>query len=383
MRVNAFGRAMVAAIALSAVAVWGSPASADPVPATDYRTLTGVGSDTTQDLGNGLAESLRISGNKVIASWDARPPSGTSTDIKTKSAACEFTRPNGSGAGRQALRASLGQDLGGTHGGPGHYLSKDVRGCVNFARSSSFSSTTPSTSGNLTYIPTGVDAVALAINANSDLPRNNSFARVQRVYKCFDRAITGLPVQPLIPQAGSGTRQFWLQQMEITEQEISLGDLPCLTVAGVPNPQEHDGTVLQGHNDWIVPFSAAQFIAQTNSAAIQGAIPGVSVADRRGPAILSGMNLVGQSVQQPITGGVLNPTFPLNRDVYNVVPTANLSDPLIAQVFVGSNSLACTTTVNVGGTQRNVAQLFGFGLRSSTTDLFHQVCGAVDLKSNS
>ncbi|SBT53901.1 substrate-binding domain-containing protein [Micromonospora narathiwatensis] len=378
MRVNTFGKVMVAGVAVAAVAVWGSPASADPAPATDYRTLAGAGSDTTQDVMNGLAETIRVNGNKVIASWDAR---GTA-QIKTKATNCQFTRPNGSGAGRQALRAAKGEDLGGTHGGPGKYLGSDVVGCVDFARSSAYSSTTPGTSGNLTYIPFGVDAVALAINSNSDLPRNNSFARVQRVYKCFDKNISGLPVQPLIPQAGSGTRQFWLQQMEITEQEISLGDLPCLTVAGVPNPQEHDGTVLQGHNDWVVPFAAGQFLAQGNNATIQTAT-GLVVEDRRGPALLTGMNLPGQAVQQPIASGVLNANFPLNRDVYNVVPTADLTNPLINQVFVGDNALACTQTVTVGSSQRNVVQLFGFGQRSASPDLFHQKCGATALKSNS
>jgi hypothetical protein len=390
MKAQTFVRAMGVGVGVAALtlAVWGSPASADPAPATDVRTLAGTGSDTTQDLGNALGETVLIGGNKVLASWDARPPAGGSTRIITKATGCGgtagggFTRPNGSGNGRLSLRASEGQDLGGTHGGPGFFLGDPVAGCVDFARSSAYSGTTPATTGFLTYIPTGVDAVGLAINSNSDLPRNNSFARVQRVYKCFDGTITGLPVQPLVPQSGSGTRQFWLQRMEITEQEIALGDLPCLTRAGIPNPQEHDGTVLAGHNDWIVPFSAGQYIAQTNSATISAAIPAVTVVDRRGPAVVTGMNLVGQPVQQPIVGGVLNPNFPLNRDVYHVVPTADLTNATIDAVFTGGDSLVCTATVNVGGTPTRVVQLLGFGLRSSTADLFHQVCGATDLRAD-
>ena len=372
------------AAAVLALAATASPAVADPNPATDFRTLALTGSDTTQDLGNALGETVRIGGNKVIASWDARPPAGGSTRITTKATGCAgtagggFVRPNGSGNGRLSLRASLNQDIG--QGGAGIWQGDSIVGCVDAARSSAYSSTTPGTSGALTYIPIGVDAVSPAINTNSDFPRNNSFARIQRVYKCFDNNITGLPAQPVIPQAGSGTRSFWLQQMEITEQEITLGDLPCLTV--VAFPQEHDGTVLDGHPERIVPFSAAQYIAQTNSALIASEIPGLTVTDRRSQAILTGMNRVGQPVQQPVVGGVLNPNYPLNRDVYHVVPTANLADATIDAVFTGTDSLACTVTVNVGGSPRKVTEVLGFGTRSATTDLFHQVCGTVDLKAN-
>ncbi|GIJ54214.1 hypothetical protein Vau01_017300 [Virgisporangium aurantiacum] len=354
-----------------------TPALADPSAPT-ARPIAMVGSDTTQDLGNALAETVVANGGKAVASWDARPPVGGTTRVTTKDTGCSFTRPNGSGAGRQALRAALGQDLG---AGAGIFQGDNVVGCVDAARSSAYSGTVAGTTGSLTYIPAGVDAVAPAINRNSDFPRNNSFARIQRVFKCFDNNITGLPAQPVIPQAGSGTRQFWLQQMEITEQEITLGDVPCLTA--VAFPQEHDGSVLTGNPNRIVPFSAAQFIAQTNSAAITAAIPSVTVQDRRGDAILTGMNRPGQPVQQPVVGGVLNPNYPLNRDVYHVVGTNRLAEPLIDQVFVGSDALVCNQTVNVGGNPRRVVELLGFGVRTTTTDLFHQTCGTTDLKANS
>jgi hypothetical protein len=374
MKARHLGRAVLAGLGFAALAVaaTASPAAADPSPATDFRTLAGVGSDTIQDLGNALGNVITSGGNKVVASWDARP---TGSTIKTKATACSFPRPDGSGAGRQALRASEGEDIG--QGGPGFYQNVNVQGCVEFARSSSYGGgTSPQTTGNYTYIPVGVDAVSLAVNTNSDLPRSWSFARVQRVYKCFDETVAGLPVTPLLIQSGSGTRQFWLQRMEITEQEITLGDYPCLESLG-NTVQEHDGTVLTGHNDYVVPFSAGQFIAQGNSATIQ-TLTGVSVTERRGPA-----QLVSMGGQAPISGGVLNVNFPLHRDVYVVVPTADLGNATIASTFVGSNSAACTASVNDGGTQRNVVQLLGFGIRGAFQDLLNSTCGNTQLKFNS
>lgn|SRR5262245_28223091 len=380
MKPKTFGRAAGAGLgaAVLAVVAMAGPASADPVPPTDFRTIAGVGSDTTQDVVNALGNVILSGGNKVIASWDARGNS----PIKTKAVNCEFTRPNGSGAGRQALRASEGEDLGGTHGGPGHFMGADVVGCIDFARSSSYGGgTVPQSVGNYTYIPFGVDALALAVNSGSDLPRNWSFARVQRVYKCFDGAVAGVPATPLLIQSGSGTRQFWLQRMEITEQEIALGDYPCLEDLG-NTVQEHDGTVLAGHNDYIVPFSAGQFLAQTNAPAIL-ALTGVPVTDRRGPAVLTGMSTTTQPTTQPIVGGVLNINFPLRRDVYNVVPTADLNAATIDAMFTGADSAVCTATVNDGGTPRNVVELLGFGRRMATVDPLQAACGFTTLRFNS
>ncbi|WP_329106418.1 hypothetical protein OG792_00925 [Micromonospora sp. NBC_01699] len=393
MKVNIIGKAMAVgfavAVAMAAIAV---PASADPTTADDYRLLTGVGSDTTQDAVNALGNVILSGGAKVVASWDAR---GTSP-IKTKAAGCSYVRPNGSGAGRQALRASEGENLGGTHGGPGFFNGVDIRGCVDFARSSSYGGSSPSPTGTYTYIPMGVDAVALAINSNNlDLPLNMSLSQVQRVYKCFSNNVGGNRVTPRMIQADSGTWQFWIgpTRMAITEAEINLGDYPCLAADTDSNPgtpavpvfpreQEHDGTPLAGNLNHVIPFSAAQFIAQTNRASIQ-TLTGVAVADRRGPALLTGMSTTTQPATQPIVGGRLNTNFPMRRDVYNVVPTADLTNQLIADTFVGAGSAVCTATVNDGGTQRNVVQLLGFGQRTTTVNALEAACGYTDLRANS
>jgi hypothetical protein len=388
MKVKTIGNAvMVGFCAALATAMAATPAVADPPSPTTYRILTGVGSDTTQDVMNGLGNA--IEGGATLASWDAR---GTSP-VKTKaSPTCTFNRPNGSGNGRRALRASEGEDLGGTHGGPGFYEGSNVAGCVDFARSSSYGGgTTPSSTGNYTYIPFGVDAMTLAVHSGGDLPLNVSFAQMQRVYKCFDTAIAGNPVVPRMIQAGSGTWEFWSQRMQITEAEINLGDYPCMAVDSDSNPstpavpvhpraQEHDGTVLTGNLTHVVPFSAGQFIAQSRTATIAN-LTGVTVTDRRGPAYLVGLSSSVQPFNR--TTLVVNTTFPMRRDVYNVVPTADLNSPEIDDTFTGADSDVCTATVSDGATTHNVIELFGFGRRTTQVAPLDAACGYTELRFNS
>ncbi|MEV0570134.1 hypothetical protein [Dactylosporangium sp. NPDC050588] len=364
MKVLTFGRAVSLGLAVAAVTltVTAAPAAANP-PAGEYRQLAGVGSDTTQDVLNGLGETVTSGGSKVIASYDARP-AGL---IKTKTTGCEFNRPDGSGAGRTALKAS-------ENDGGNVYQGVNVTGCVDFARSSSYGGgSSPQTTGNYTYIPFGVDAVSFAVNTDSDLPTSLTFVQLQRIYRCLTTVVSGVPVKPLLVQSGSGTRSFWLSKMGIAEADIANGDYPCIvqTVNGAPI-QEHDARVLAGHNDYIMPFSVGQFIAQGNAATI-ATQTGVVVEDRRGTSRIGRVNGL-----QPIVNGKLNINFrpQLIRDVYNVVPTRRLAEPVIAQTFVGATSAVCAN--------QSVIELFGFGFRTTAgATLFEGVCGSTSLKAAS
>jgi hypothetical protein len=123
--------------------------------------------------------------------------------------------------------------------------------------------------------------------------------------------------------------------------------------------QEHDGRALTGHNNYIMPFSIAQHIAQGN------ALPGVE--DRRGPAILGSVDGVS-----PYKAGTtppnseLNASFPFNRKVYNIVASSEVSLARIASVFVGSGSKVCL--------QGSVIRRYGF---AEATD-----CGSTTLTGN-
>lgn len=282
----------VAGAALLAVSFGVGQAQADPSGAPQFRQLAGVGSDTTQDVTNGLSQVVVDgSGTKLIGSYDA---TGSAT-INTKSAAaCQgIARPNGSGAGRTALLNSLNAN----------------DGCIQFARSSSgpAGATTP----GLTYVPFATDAVSFAITGSSTLPRSLSKAELQSVYRCEVPGIT-----PYLPQAGSGTRSFWTSYIGST----NIG--PCVVDAKNGTPvQEHDGRVLD--NNSIVPFSIAQWISQAS-----GVTP-----DSRGSSVLGVIDNT-----QPL---LLNGSFAVTRPVYNIIPTAQVGTAPFSTVFVGPTSLIC------------------------------------------
>ncbi len=368
MKVKTLAQALGATFgaAIVTLAMTAGPAAADPTTPGDYGQLAGVGSDTTQDVLNGLASSITADGGgRVIASYDAR---GTAT-VKTKANNCSFPRPDGSGAGRTALQASEGAS-------GGIYQGANVAGCIDFARSSGGPSA-PGTTGNYTYVTFGVDAVSYAVNANSDLPTNLTLVQLQRIYRCLTTKISGVTVTPLLIQAGSGTRSFWNTKMGISDAEIAAGDYPCLNDLN-NGVQEHNGRVLNGQPNYLVPFSIAQYIAQGNAGKTIGGVQ-VNLEDRRGEAVLGQINGVAPQTGAGGFTGDLNLNFPFIRDVYNVVPTAKLSNATVASTFVGANSQVCT--------RDEIIKAFGFGFRASTgsqpSDLTKQGCGDTYLKANS
>ncbi|MFJ3900670.1 substrate-binding domain-containing protein [Streptomyces sp. NPDC090025] len=309
----------VLSVAALGVGVLAAPAQADPNPVTEYRTLAGVGSDTTQDVVNGLGDVVKNAiGQKIIASWNATG----SASIKTKLNGCTITRPNGSSAGIDALRNAVDTNSG----------------CLDFARSSR--GPVDSSTQDLTWIPFAKDAVTFAKRSDSALPSDLTTAQLKAIYECTTTSLNGVTLTPVLPQANSGTRQFFLSSIGVSAPGA------CVT-QGV---QENDGTVLVGAGD-IVPFSVAQYTAQEKGV----------VTDRRGAAVLGSVN----SIAPRNADKSLNTAFPFTRDVYNVVPSAKLTNTSISQSFVGSSSKVCAQTT--------VITNYGFGTLGTA-------CGATTLK---
>jgi ABC-type phosphate transport system substrate-binding protein len=305
---------LVLSVAATGIAV------ADPNGAPTFRQLAGVGSDTTDFVLQGLSDVVVSStGEKLIGSYNAQ---GTPT-IKTKATGCEFARPNGSSAGRAALLASLNS-------------SSSTFGCIDFARSSSLNLAATPAGSELTYIPFATDSLTYAVNINSSIPRDLSLDELKAIYRC---EVAGM--NPLIPQAGSGTRQSFLQLVGLTE--TTKGACVKDTNNGQP-VQEHDGRAITGPND-IAAFSVSQYIAQSFGAQ----------TDRRGSATLGALD-----GKLPFT---LNTDTTGARKVYNIVPTARLSTQPTQDVFVGPSSKVCSATRTI--------QRFGFAVASdcgSTTN---------------
>ena len=324
-------------------------ANADPAGGT-FPARAGVGSDTTQDVVNGLATQVTS-----IGSYDAVDPATQAAGgtIKTKSGGPSFTRPNGSGAGRNALSASYG----GLAGNNFTYNNVNIQGQVDFARSSGG----PSGSGTaLTYIPFAQDAVTYAVNEASDFPRDiqlgsssDSTSRftLYNIYHCTVRSFTNadgddVTITPLIPQSGSGTRSFWLSQVGLTE-----ATLPTCVSSLNNTVEEHSGLKLTDPG-YIVPFSISQYIAQGNHSQLPS-----QVNERRYAAQLGS---IGGIKPYLISNGavVQNASFPVKRLVYNVVATSAITSGSssfnsgLVSAFVGSSSQVCS--------QGSIIRAYGF-----------------------
>ncbi|WP_052744191.1 type 2 periplasmic-binding domain-containing protein [Streptomyces odonnellii] len=319
--------AAVGAAALG-LSLFATPASADtPTP----RALIGVGSDTTQDVLNGLAENVTdVNGNLLISSYNA-----TGSSPINVGCAAPIARPNGSSAGIDALRNAILNNTG----------------CIDFARSSRGPADTSTT--KLTWIPFGKDAVTVAVRSDSALNTgtvgglNLTTAQLRDIYTCVKTTHNNVALTPLLPQSGSGTRTFFLEKIGVTEAQVGT----CVN----GTVQEHDGTALDSAGD-IAPYSIAQYIAQTTGV----------VTDRHGATVLGKVN----SVAPRNTDGTLNVAFPYNRDVYNVVPSDKLTggatpDANVIRAFATANSEVCKLTDVITG--------YGFGSLGTA-------CGATTIK---
>ncbi|MEU6340410.1 hypothetical protein ABZ883_05585 [Streptomyces sp. NPDC046977] len=348
------GAAILGAAALG-VGILAAPASAD----APIRQLAGVGSDTTQYVMNGLANGsvvVNAGGANYVTSWDAVAQTGAADPFTTKNPAttpgCTFTRAeaNGSSNGIKLLNADI------ANGGSV---------CLDFARSSRQPNDT--SNADLTWIPFAKDAVTWATDLGSTIgsetPGNSNnpsltTAQLKEIYTTCkytwtDNATppvvhTHTDVRPLLPQAGSGTRTYFLTSIGVTEAQVTAAKAST-DCAGKYNDniQEHDGTAITNLNQ-IMPYSVAQWIAQGKS------LPGVP--NRRDQSRLRNVGGVA-----PTTGSgsalALNPSFVFTRDVYNVVQTSRLNEAAIDEAFVvksavpGDTADVCqdTTTITTYG----------------------------------
>ncbi|MCX6498977.1 MAG: hypothetical protein NTU93_09265 [Arthrobacter sp.] len=358
---QAIGAVCASALALGLI----SSAVATAEPSTPDRAFAAVGSDTIQDVWNGLTNNGPV---KSVASYDAF---GTPAQIVTKTGVTAFTRPNGSGAGVKALSASLN---------PGNHVYKDSAGTsftlkkndVDIARSSS----SPSVAGtDLTFLPFARDAVTVAYKdaaGSPGAPLNLSTQQIANIFSCtagdgvtIDGA-TGKPVlgtmtfTPKLPQAASGTRGFFLKAIGVTPNTSCIPDAEQ-TYA------ENNGAALVSDGD-IVPFSAAQWIAQKNGAMTDSTATGQWLADIDGlhavdpatsaPALAPG-TLYGDAAVAPAGS---KGTFA--RDTYNVVASTTQTSKLTYNVMLNN---AVSTNLKTTGSTLTINK-FGFKTLSYVGD---------------
>ncbi|MFC5909664.1 Ig-like domain repeat protein [Streptacidiphilus monticola] len=327
-RSTALAAAVVTAALAGGSLVSVGTAHADPASGAASGQLVGVGSDTTQDVLNALAADVQRTGGPALASWNA---TGTAT-ITTRPGGVAFARPNGSGDGRKALTDSL------TDSAFGNAAASPVKigGQVDFARSSGG----PGASGtSLTFIPFARDAVDYV--AKGSWLQQLSKAQLQGIYNHTITSLDGHPVTPYLPQAGSGTRKFFLSAIGLTESDVTW-----ITDAKQIVEENHGNALITkdaSNNDQvadgvIAPFSAASWIAQLNnvSAGVDQTSQAVSLGLTLGQIDLdstvsgaSGTDFEfaatkdAQGVWQTVPAFYSNSTF--GRDVYNVVATREIN----------------------------------------------------------
>ncbi len=362
MRKSSFARvASVCAAALALTLAGATAASAEPNPlptpgnVASYRTYAAVGSDTIQDVWTGLSNGSGAPASSV-ASWDAFPASLSNT-IQTKNGGATFLRPRGSGAGVKALSASVHTPFTYDNGAGG---TVNIQNQVNFARSSSGPAATTVTN-QLKYIPFARDAVSVAYQAGSLGAATPTFTKAQlnAIYSCTSSAdgvigvsggfptiaASGQVLKPQLPQANSGTRSFF------------IGAIGLSTIGGcvVSGAAENDGTVLPNTGD-IIPFSAAQWVAQKNGVATNTVSnSGLKIANFNNgittlTAVVQTSGVYGPGTLYGPANAVPNATtYPLARDTYNVVDASVVGTATtktgLEKVLTTDLSTAAATTI--------------------------------------
>lgn len=380
--------AMLAAGLIAAPAAMADPAS---TPAVTTATITGFGSDTTQDVMNEVAKSINtLKGSAWIANYDTL---GADT-VVAKPGGAAVPRANGSGEGFKLLQVAKGilgssAIVSGSKKAAVTTTTLEAAGQVDFARSSSNGSGS-NASGIWSYVPFAKDALAMAVNPASATNGMASLASVLTVgasgdtattasvysiYHCMARYVhttaagayvgvsgTSTPVtvngvtstkstliKPVIPAYGSGTRSYFVKSVagyssdSATLIDPTSADTSCLIESfGGQDINEHDGIAIKGLGAGaIAPYSIPQWVAQSKSAT-------TGVKDRRNGTILLGMAGVAATTG---TGAslVTNTAFPVKRVMFNVLPYGKLSDSSSREyaLFNGQDSLVCQATSSI------------------------------------
>ncbi|WP_426594250.1 substrate-binding domain-containing protein [Cellulomonas sp. McL0617] len=356
---------VMAGLLAGGVVVVATPASADPVTGG----YAAVGSDTLQDSMNALVNGssitgagVRVSANGVfIGSFDAFG----SPLIRTKNAGGYFTRPGGSGAGVNALRASAG-----------HYTlnGQTLNDQVDIARSSGGPGANANANGVLVYVPYARDAVSYAYRVPaSDTACAASLAVLTKaeltaLYSASAPNTTlcpGTPITPRLPQINSGTRSFFTGAIGVSNTSpgtaVPAGD----NVAS--GPQENTGGQIADYQ--IIPFSGASWIAQSNNAAPNtiagdtnlklGAVDGVATYTGTGTSLVP-----NQPAYDSTTFG---------RDTYLVVEYARVNpasptyDANLAKLVDSTQGLSSLVSFNAPPNQPGAVKAkFGFRPPSTT-----------------
>lgn len=350
--------ALAAIAALCAAAVTLSPASAQADPSfspISRESVTFVGSDTLQDVINGIADGTttlpgyndsHIAGR--FASWDAIGPS----PIVPKESATPISRPNGSIHGLGALINSMGS--------PGNW---DIDVARSFRKLN-----TNGTENGLASWAFARDGIAIAKDGSASYaPANLSIAQLTDIYNCvpgrdwgFYLGTAGQPIVAVLPHAGSGLRATFLTSLGIDPASPTRSCWSTDTTQPyAPTFQPSQGLLVDGNPNAIAPYSIANYVAQGAGA----------VDNERFDAVLIRVNgtrplEADASFNHDDTGSFPTYSLPMQSDVYLI--TRSNEWARYAALF-GPNGYTCS---NEGDA---IIRHYGFALATATFSF--QNCG--------
>ena len=288
-----------------------------------------------------------------------------------------FPFPNGSTAGRNALRDSVSAAAGTVWPTVADGGTDAKKGCIDIARSSSGPSSsadgTGATSGDKYYFGFALDAVMWS-SSSLNAPNELTLAELRAIYECAatDWAQVGGspgPIQRFIPQLGSGTGNFFRDNLlAFSSGKYSFTGTPPTTgvLQAQPAPSAPFGGITSTY-----PCPAAKAVQENDGQKLllendtDGFGPITSNASQYNNAIVpySGGKYVTQATNRT------NPTKDLRAGLRPgglILPAPSiLTTPVYAVRWTGSNFFLNNATVN--GTSSTVQTITNAATSGSTS----------------
>lgn len=200
------------------------------------------------------------------------------------------------------------------------------------------------------------DGLTFVVSNTSSIARQLTLADLHDIYTCRAPDTTLKPSLPA--DTTSTTRSAWLAKLGIAEADVQAGAYPCIKTVSPSGQTIVDNDVRFVEGSSIVPLAIDEFQRQTF---------GIS-ADRRGNGLLG--TIVRTDGRKPLPIRIADSVqFPVAHLVYHVLPTLpEMSSPW-RQLFLGVDSLVCTSALIVES-----------GFRTIGTDGANP-CGIPDLET--
>jgi phosphate transport system substrate-binding protein len=356
-------RILAAALAATSVGTAALFVGTAPAPAADpTHVLAAAGSDTTDAVMHEIMARFGPSPANVNGSGSVNIPAVPATGFTVPAdASCAsrtyvvsgtppttYTSPNGSSAGKNALKDPTNL----------------TNGCIDIARSSSGPS--GSDPAEFRYFGFAKDAVSWAGFNGGRAPATLTKTQIKGIYDCSftnwsEVGGTAGAIQRYLPQAGSGTRSFFIANIldGADPTTVSSGSCPAVKLV-----QENNGAQVTAADRpfAILPYSAAVWIAQANGA----------MANSRSTATVRSITVSGTPLQPvaPPTFGKYKPNatvinggqFPGARTVYNVLHTNSVgyAEALRAVGYDTANPVGGVRSPLCNGQLTSVLERFGF-----------------------